>query len=505
MNIKHTLGESLAMVYVKLMFTDFYFFFFLAVSVLLYFIFPKKMRWYVLLTSSLGFYVTWGKKRLLMVIVAGLFSYVSAIMIEKSKKKSLRRLWCGLGLILVLLMLFYAKIGNSLFESKFVIVPLGISYYTFSLISYLLDVYWKKQHAEKNVLKHFLFILYFPKILEGPIEKERNLLPKLVEGHDFDYQRFCFGLQLIIYGLFKKLVIAERLCILTGNIFCRDFWNVHSGSIIVLGAVLRAFELYMDFSGCMDMACGMSELFGISLTKNFNLPFFSKTAAEFWRRWHITLNSFFKDYVYMPIVINPHLIQFSAKVRKLCGKRAGKAVMTVVPLYVIWILTGLWHGDGKKFIVWGLYWGTVMAFSAVFEPELKQLAWLCRIDTDSHGWKVFQMIRTFCLFAFGRLITAHHFRHALRRIASDFCVNNLFDGTIFTLGLDAANFFVMAAGLLIVWKISLCQNTCSVREKVAGYSIVMRWSLYLGAFFTVLIFGMYGPGYNPSDFEYVIF
>lgn len=210
---------------------------------------------------------------------------------QKQKKKFL--LFAVVAILL--LMLLYVKLGKLFFEAKSIIVPLGISYYTFSVIGYLADVYWGKEKAEKNFLKFLLFILYFPKILEGPIENYRPLADRLFEGHKFDYKQFCFGLQIMVYGAFKKLVVADRLVILTDEIFGTESYVNYGGAMVLVGAVFRALQMYADFSGCMDMALGMSQALGIELRKNFNHPFFSKSAAEFWRRWHITLGVWFKD------------------------------------------------------------------------------------------------------------------------------------------------------------------------------------------------------------------
>lgn len=195
----------------------------------------------------------------------------------------------------MIVMLLYVKLGKLFFDAKSIIVPLGISYYTFSVIGYLADVYWGKEKSEKKFMKFLFFILYFPKILEGSIEKYRPLADRLFEGHKFDYKQFCFGLQIMVYGAFKKLVVADRLVILTNEIFGKESYVNYGGAIVIAGAIFPALQMYADFSGCMDMALGMSQALGIELRKNFNHPFFSKSAAEFWRRWHITLGVWFKD------------------------------------------------------------------------------------------------------------------------------------------------------------------------------------------------------------------
>ena len=489
----------------NLTFINFEFFCFLLITLILYYSVHIRVRKYVLLIFSIIFYATWGTAQFALVAVAAVTAYVGAKVIEKSKSKTIKKLVLFASVTILVLMLLYVKLGKLFFESKSIIVPLGISYYTFSVIGYLADVYWGKEKAEKNFLKFLLFILYFPKILEGPIEKYRPLADRLFEGHKFDYKQFCFGLQLMVYGAFKKLVVADRLIILTDEIFGTESYVNYGGAMVIAGGIFRALQMYADFSGCMDMALGMSQALGIELTKNFNHPFFSKSAAEFWRRWHITLGVWFKDYVYMPLSINPTLIKISGKLRQHVGRRFGKAFMTIVTLYSVWILTGLWHGTGKGYIVWGLYWGSIIAFSTVFDTEIKKLVGLLHINTETKSYTVFKMVRTFLIFSFGRLITVHHLREELKKIVFDNQPWQLFDGTLFNMGLDRPDFAVLVLALLLIWKISLWQEKESVREAVAGYNIVFRWGLYLGAVFAVLIFGMYGPGFDASNFVYMQF
>lgn len=489
----------------KVTFIDFIFFPFAGFTFFAYYIVPLRVRKYVLLFASIAFYATWGITQFAFVLLAAFISYGGALAIERAGTRGRKKMVLFPSLALIVSMLLYVKIGKLFLTSKSIIIPLGISYYTFSIIGYLADVYWGKEKAERNFLRFLLFILYFPKILEGPIEKFRPLSDRLWDGHRFDYKQFCFGLQLMVYGAFKKLVIADRISVLTGKIFSVERLGDYGGAMVVLGAALRALQMYADFSGCMDMALGMSECMGIELTPNFRHPFFSKSAAEFWRRWHITLGIWFKDYIYMPLVVNPRLIRISGFFRKKVGKRAGKAVMTVAPLYVVWILTGLWHGTGKGYVAWGLYYGTIIVFSTVFDPELKKLAKLLRINTESASYNIFRVARTFLIFSFGRLLTVEHFRDQLKKILFDFRPWQLFDGTLFGMGLDRPNFAVLVIALCVLWRISLAQEKGSLREIVAGLNIVFRWILYLGAVFAVLIFGMYGPGFNASDFAYMQF
>lgn len=394
------------------------------------------------------------------------------------------------------------------FTIKNWIIPLGISYYTLSLVGYLADVYWRKEKAEKNFFKLLLFTLYFPKILEGPISKYRNVSEQLYEGHSFDYNRVCFGLQRVIWGFFKKLVIADRLSFYVNEVFGN--YILHYGSEFVVAAVLGAIQLYCDFSGCMDIGLGISECFGITLEENFNHPFNSRSAAEFWRRWHITLGIWFKDYIYMPLSVNPRLIKMTGKVRKKFGKRAGKNFSTVIPLVCVWILTGLWHGTGINYIIWGAYWGILIILSNIFEPQMKKFAKLLKVDIESKGYILFQKVGVFLLFVISRIITLSKsvdaMLFAFKRIFTDFAPWKFTDGSLFSFGVDRPKFLVVIISIFFLGFISNRQeNGIHIREWIANRPLPIRWIIYYAAIFAVLIFGAYGSGYDAGAFVYMTY
>ncbi len=516
------------------------FFAFLLITFIIYFIVPLRLRWIVLLAASVVFYLSSGVPQILFILLSSLLVYGAARWIdvlytrqdrelkegefsreEKKARKLSDRKKCrrilNAAVLLLLLVLTYCKIGGWVIGSlrdalgegtvdwMQVIVPLGVSYYTFSLISYLADVYWRKEKAEKNYFKFTLFVIYFPKILQGPISRHKNLAAQLTEGHAFEYKRVCYGLQLALWGYFKKLVIADRLAVFVNRVFGN--YMAYSGLIFVVATLLASVQLYADFSGCMDIASGVSQIFGIELEKNFDHPFFARSAAEFWRRWHITLGTWFKDYVYMPLVVSPRVSRIAQRVKKMFGARTGKAMMTIIPTGIVWVLTGLWHGTGYNYIAWGLYWGGIIIFSTVFAPEIRKLTAFLRINTETSGWKVFQMVRTFLLFSVGRLITIPgHLRttlDVLEKIGEQFDIWILFDGSLYNYGLNQKNFILVMITLFILWAVSMLQERGCLRDKIAGQNIVFRWAIYYIAFFSVLIFGMYGAGFNNAVFAYM--
>ena len=480
-------------------------------SVLIYYLVPLNIRWIVLLAFSILFYLESGIAALLVVLLSTVIAWGSAILIEKTEKKDRRKRRLILSSALVALVGFLVLVKITPYMNKGIpsyLIPLGISYYTFSLISYMADVYWGKDQAERNFLKLALFVLFFPKIVQGPISRHRTLGPALLCGHRLSSRNLAFGVQLMIWGYFKKLVIADRAGIFVDSVFATSGDSRPGGAILFIAVILSAFRLYCDFSGCMDIARGISQMFGIDLDLNFNHPFFSKTAAEFWRRWHITLGTWFKDYVYMPIVLSPKLIKLSGSVRKKWGKRAGKTIMNVIPLSIVWILTGLWHGTGINYIIWGIYWGLIIILSDAFSPEIKKLTALLHINTEAPTWKLFQMLRTFGIFCGGRLISSQSSLGAVKEILKGIIRNpklmDVFNGTLYTFGLKKYDFAILAVSIVLLWLISMLQEKGSVRETIAGWNCIPRWILYGIAPAVVVLLGIYGSGYS-SSFVYQFF
>lgn len=484
-----------------------------AATVLLYFVSPKKYRWYVLLLSSCFFYiVAAGKRAFAVALLTVGITYISAVWIEKAdENKKRRRLVLSAAIIGLLGILAVTKIKKLFIQDiSWIIVPLGISYYTFSAIGYLVDVFSRKQGAERNPFKLTLFTLYFLKIVQGPISKFKDLGPRLVEGHSLTYQNFCFGLQRILWGYFKKLVIVERATLLTGSIFDGNISDYSGGgAVLLLATLVGVVRLYCDFSGYMDIVIGISQIMGIELDENFKQPFFSKSSAEFWRRWHITLGAWFKDYVYMALATNPRVIRIGKWVREHIGKRAGKAVLTVIPLAVVWFLTGLWHGTGVDYILWGCYWGSIIIFSSVFSPEIKKLTAFLHIKTESSDWKLFQMARTSVIFTGGLLISTlvghRQIGQYLWFVVKDFGLGRFNSATLTAFGMDRTNFIILVIAVFVLWFIDVQQVSGSVREKIAEMNGICRWFLYAALFLSVLVLGIYGPGYSTSGFAYAHF
>lgn len=374
-------------------------------------------------------------------------------------------------------------------------------------MGYLLDVYWKKQKNINNYFKFALCVFYFPQIVQGPITRYHKLIAEIEKEHPFDYKRICFGIQLMLYGYFKKMVIADRLVLFTTEVF-ENLGN-YEGLTIIIALIFSTFQLYMDFSGCMDIVRGTSQIFGIELDKNFDHPFFSKSVAEFWRRWHITLGTWFKDYVYLPVATSRWEKRVFIYIKERYGIHRANAFNVAIPLAVVWILTGIWHGTGWNYVVWGIYFGAIIITSTLLAKSYQKLIEKIGLDTKSRGYQLYQVVRTFILFVIGRMIVAPGSLNAtgllIRQIFSRFNPWIFWDGTLYTLGLDYKELCVCILGLLFVLKISSLQEKDSVREMIANKNIIVRWCIYYGAVFSIIILGMYGARYDAQNFIYANF
>jgi len=487
-------------------------FFVVFVILLLAFYYATRIeyRWIVLLIGSIIFTLIGGITVFIIPALVTVIAYIAGIVIESTEKveKRKRKTILAMTIIVLVTTLLLIKL-NVLFGwgAASFIFPIGISYYSFSLISYVADIYWKKDVAETNYFKLLLFTLYFPKILQGPIARHRTLAPQLNKGHHFSYVEVCYGMQLMLWGYFKKLVIADRLSIVTGTVLSN--YKEYGGALLILMYFVSVIQLYCDFSGCMDMASGLSQMLGIKLERNFERPFFSKTAAEFWRRWHMTLGVWFKDYVYMPLVISPKVAKIARVVKTKFGNNAGKMVMTIIPLSVVWLLTGVWHGTGINYVLWGVYWGTLIIFSTLFSNQIKLLNQKLKINTETWSWKLVQMIRTITLFMIGRIISmtpdVQTLVGTISRIFKSFHPWELVDGTLYTLGLDRTNIGIAFIAIAILWIVEYIQEKCEIRKEVASWNLLIRSLFYSFAFLTILVFGVWGPNYSSASFAYMNF
>lgn len=390
-----------------------------------------------------------------------------------------------------------------------ILIPLGISFYTFQSTGYVIDIYRGKEVAERNIFKFALFVSFFPTIIQGPIERHCDLAKQLFEPHKYDYCRLCFGVQRMLWGYIKKLVIADRIVILTSQVF--DSYQINKyGTIIIFGAVLLSgIKVYADFSGGMDIVLGLCEILGIRLTENFARPYFATSISDFWKRWHITLGAWFKKYVFYSISLSKRFNGIVKSMKKRFGNSAKYIPATLASLVVFWII-GIWHGANWKYIFYGLYSAFWVSTGTLFQDVYKRGKAFFNIHEERLSWRIFQVIRTIFFVTIGRYFSfAKDATDAFRMLKITFTKFDpwvLFDGTFYKLGLNEKNFRLMLFSILVMFVVDYLneRGTC-IREKISEQGIIIRWGFYYLAVFFLIIFGIYGPGYSASDFVYMHF
>lgn len=373
-------------------------------------------------------------------------------------------------------------------------LPVGISFYTFQALGYVIDVYQGDVEPEKNLFRYALFISFFPQLVAGPIERSRNLLSQMRTPHTFDMERVKNGLLLMGWGFFEKLVIADRIAILVTDVY--DHYTSYTGLQIGVATVLFAFQIYCDFAGYSDIAVGAARVMGFHLMKNFKSPYYAVTISEFWRNWHISLTTWFRDYIYIP----------------LGGNRCGK-LKKYRNLLVTFSISGLWHGARWNYVAWGMLNGIYQIIGDVTKPWREEAQKRLKIRTKCWSYRLFKRLVTFMLVDFSWLFfRANSFKTALRMIkhgiASFGVISMLNPQTLMginTMALDEKDFYVMLAGLVILMFVDYFRDKQDLKAALAGQNLVFRWIVYYLMIFTVLIFGIYGPAYDASTFIYFQF
>lgn len=515
---------------------------FIAIVSLIYFIMPKKIRWIVLLLASYAYYFISSKALTGYLLVTTISIYLVAVGLEKvdiklkkecegkekqqkkelkKKAKKRKKLLILVAILVNFGILVFLKYCNFLSENinrffdlikvnyelplRTIVLPLGISYYTLQAISYVVDVYRGKYKPEKNIFKVALFLSFFPQMLEGPIGRFEDLSHQLCEPHEFDYNRIKFGMQLMLWGFFKKMVIADRAGIYVNEVF--NNYSNYSGIVIVVAVILYTIQIYADFSGCIDIVRGTSQIFGVNLAENFKRPFFSKNIQEFWRRWHITLGAWLREYIFYPISFSKVCMNLTVKSKKIFKGYIGNLIPAAFSLFFVWFVNGIWHGASWKYIFYGLYYYILTMIGMLFEPLFEKIINKLKINVNSFSYRLWQMIRTTAIVLVGMLIfRASSLKTAGVIFKSMFTFKNigkLFNGELFKIGITSGDFIIVVIGVVIMFVVSLLQEKgVNIREKISKQNIVFRWILYYGIIFTIIIFGIYGAGYDASSFIY---
>lgn len=509
--------------------TSFYFLCFFALVLIIYYTLPLltggRGQWVVLLLASMAYYLLSDNGALILYPIAasfitwGLLRWLSGCREEEIKK---RRVILVLELISLLGVLAVLKYAKFIHEGS-IATPLGLSFYTFILLGYFIEVYNGLNTARKSFLQTALYGMYFPVMISGPIFQTRQMGDAFFERHKLDYKNLTFGLTRMLWGFFKELVISERLAVIVNTIYNND--TEYPGAYIWLGTVCFAFQLYTNFSGCMDIVIGISETFGIMLPENFRTPFFAKSISEYWRRWHISLGVWMRENVFYPLLRTRMITGLGKKLKKALGKKKGKQYTTYVAMFILWFSVGMWHGGEMKYVIGSglLHW----AYIVFGEISLPFFTWLfaqkMHIDLKSKGADVLRVMRTFFLVCIGDLFfRADNVPHALRMIGESVTVFNpqvLVNGSVLELGLDIVELGILMVSLGIMifvsaiqYKMEQCAEEAVLSSRFKGYSNVreylasrpmaIRWIVIIVLLFYCILLAKYGPGYSSAEFIY---
>ncbi len=524
---------------------------------LVYFLFPaKKYKWTVLLAASVFFYAVAGYKFAAFILFTSLTTYLIGLWIEKvsvaskallkAKKtdwdreqkkayknriKIQKRLIMTLALVINFGILAFLKYYNffagslndmlGAFGIGFsaptltLFLPLGISFYTFQSMGYIIDVYREKTPAQKNPFKLLLFVSFFPQIVQGPISIYDQLAHQLFEPHEFDFTRVKHGMELILWGFCKKLIIADR-AVIPINAVIADY-NAYNGTTLTFTILLYAVQLYMDFSGGIDISRGVAQIFGIDMIDNFKRPYFSKSINEYWRRWHISLGAWLKNYLFYPIAMSNVFLNAGKKMKNsrfgntAAGAHISKVLPTSVASLVVFLVVGIWHGANWKYVMFGLWNGVIIMLSILLQPIFDGWTEKLHINKQALPFRLFQIVRTFLIVLVGYVFdVAPTMEQGFQTIGMFFAGQNLAEGwnQIFTLGIREYDYAVILLGILLVWIISLIQEKhadTDIRTMLDKKPFIARFAVVYLGIVAVVVFGIYGSGYNAADFVYMQF
>lgn len=527
-----------------MLFTTYQFALFLFVLFISYYLVKKKYQWILLLIGSYFFYAFAGVEYLFYFATTTISTYfisqrikevkakqkeylkVNKATLSKEEKKEYKKVmkakqWhyllaCLLFNFGILGIVKYTDFMISNVNSVLTLfngeplgfmnfaLPMGISFYTFQSMGYIIDVYRGTCDVEDNIFKLGLFISFFPQVIQGPISRFNDLSKTLYKEHEFDLKQISFGLQRILWGFFKKLVIADRILVAVTTLIKDP--ATYDGIYVFIGMIFYAINLYADFTGGIDITIGIAQVFGIELKENFERPFFSKDIAEYWRRWHITMGTWFKDYIFYPLSVNQKMLTFSNWSRKTFKGGLGKRIPVYASSFIVWFATGIWHGASWNFIVWGLLNAVVICVSEEFKPFYE---WFhSKFNVKGKTWfTIFQMVRTNLLMC--SLRTLDCYRNVPLTFAmymsmfTKWNLPELFTGTLMNLGLSMIDYIIIFVGVLLMFSVSLLQTKVgSVREMIDKKPVIFKFLVYYVLIFAIVLLGAYSVGYDASQFIY---
>lgn len=433
-----------------------------------------------LLITSYSFYAFWDWRFLFLLVFSILLDFYTGIKISKGKTTYSKKIWLWLSIIINLGFLGLFKYFNFFIETFSnllmilglkvnaltlkIILPVGISFYTFHGLSYVIDVYKEKIKPEKKFTDYSLFVCFFPLLVAGPIERATHLLPQIKKNRHFDYDKTIIALKQILWGLFKKVVIADQCAIYANQIF--ENHSELSGSTLLLGAIMFTFQIYGDFSGYTDIALGTSRLLGFELLQNFNYPYFSRNISEFWRRWHISLSSWFKDYIYIPL-----------------GGNKGSLMKKIRNTLIIFLISGFWHGANWTFILWGLLNGFYITIS-IFLNDIKPKKDINSDYIEKLNFKeLISILSTFFLIVISWIIfRAENLSKAYKYIS------NIFNKTLFTLPTIKPVQTIILLLIFVLFEWNGRKNEFAIENTMVKSNRIVRWTFFYTLIFIIFYF-----------------
>ncbi len=497
--------------------------FFPAVT-LIYFIIPHRWRYLWLLGASYYFYMCWSPRYALLMAASTLITWLSGLGLERAerfwgpgRRTRWKKLFVGFSFALNLGILFVFKYLDFALETLQrllaavgaqvalpaldLLLPVGISFYTFQALSYTVDVYRGDVKAEHNLLRYALFVSFFPQLVAGPIERSKELLGQLQEKHGFDFARAKSGVLLMLWGYFEKMVVADRAAIFVNQVFAR--YRACEGLTCVLAVVLFAIQVYCDFAGYSDIACGAAEVMGFRLMQNFRQPYFAHTLAEFWARWHISLSTWLQDYLFEPLVWSGW-----AQRLPLVGKRM-KRPPVYSSLILTFLVSGLWHGASWTYVAWGALHGGLQVLGKLTKKLRRRVLRRLRVEVDQPCHRLLQQMLVFTsVCASYVFFRSASIRDALNFFGRVFSTPNpwvLFDGSLYCWGLDKLQWAVLLVAIAMLWLVDLWRGHADLRGQLERQCRPVRWTAYVGAVLLVAVFGVYGPQFDASRFIYFQF
>ena len=493
-----------------MLFNSLHFLLFFLIVTSFFFLIPKKIKTPFLLAASCYFYMAFIPAYILILIFTIVIDYYAGILIEKSDGRR-RKIFLVVSLISNISILCFFKYFNFINENISVLLnsigyinhipklsfllPIGLSFHTFQAMSYTIEVYRGKQSAERNFYTYSLYVMFYPQLVAGPIERPQNLLHQFKENHLFEYQRVVDGLKLMAWGMFKKVVIADRLSEMVDFVYNNPF--SFKGFPLIIATIFFAFQIYCDFSGYSDIAIGSAQVMGFKLMRNFDSPYFASSISEFWRRWHISLSTWFKDYLYIP----------------LGGNRVVKWRMCY-NLFLTFFISGLWHGANWTFIIWGVVHGLYLVISILCEPIKNIFNRIFSIGPKNIFINTLGIINTFILVTFAWIFfRAASFQDAKHIITKFFIATKpqfriLKSGNeeAFTkfiyLGTNKINFIIAILSIVLLLLVDYLQGKGDFRQKISHANPIYKWFSYALFIVLILYFGVFNKNVQFIYFQF---